>query len=95
MKVTKAAAVQIRPVLRIQEGTVEKIVRKIHELGRPGGQFATFRESNVAYHSYFSVVQTPLPDLAGTEHLIPTTEIVDTSDDFGGWFARRIAQGKQ
>ncbi len=33
MRVVKAAAVQLSPVLYSREGTVEKIVRKIHELG--------------------------------------------------------------
>lgn len=33
MKVLKAAAVQISPVLYSREATVEKVVRKIHELG--------------------------------------------------------------
>ena len=42
MKVVKSAAVQISPVLYSRHGTVEKIVRKIHELGEHGVQFATF-----------------------------------------------------
>ena len=69
MRVVKAAAVQISPVLYSREGTVEKVERKIHELGRQGVQFATFPETVVPYYPYFSVVQTPLQDLAGTEHL--------------------------
>ena len=36
MKSVKAAAVQLSPVLYSREGTVEKVVRKIHELGRQG-----------------------------------------------------------
>jgi hypothetical protein len=32
MRVVKAAAVQLRPVLYSREGTVEKVVRHIHEL---------------------------------------------------------------
>ena len=40
MKVVKAAAVQISPVLYSREGTIEKVVRKIHELGQQGVQFA-------------------------------------------------------
>ena len=67
MKVIKAAAVQISPVLYSREGTVEKVARKIHELGQQGVRFATFPET--VYYPYFSVVQTPLQDLAGTEHL--------------------------
>jgi nitrilase len=38
MRVVKAAAVQISPVLYSREGTVEKVVRKIHELGQQGVQ---------------------------------------------------------
>jgi hypothetical protein len=36
MRVVKASAVQLSPVLYSREGRVEKVVRKIHELG-PGG----------------------------------------------------------
>lgn len=42
MKVVKAAAVQISPVLYSRDGTVEKVMRKIHELSEQGVQFATF-----------------------------------------------------
>src|SRR5271163_4248961 len=69
MSVVKAAAVQLSPVLYSREGTVERIVRTIHELGQQRVQFATFPETVVPYYPYFSVVQTPLQDLAGTEHL--------------------------
>jgi nitrilase len=41
MKVIKAAAVQLSPVLYSREGTVDKVVRKIHELGQQGVQFGT------------------------------------------------------
>jgi aliphatic nitrilase len=37
MRVVKAAAVQLSPVLYSREGTVEKVVRKIYELGRTAG----------------------------------------------------------
>jgi hypothetical protein len=36
MRTVKAAAVQLSPVRYSREGTVDKIVRKIHELGREG-----------------------------------------------------------
>ena len=39
MTVVKAAAVQLSPVLYSREGTVDKVVRKIRELGREGVQF--------------------------------------------------------
>lgn len=59
MTVIKAAAMQISPVLYSREGTVEKVVRKILELGRQGVQFATFPETVVPYYPYFSFVQRP------------------------------------
>jgi aliphatic nitrilase len=67
--IVKAAAVQISPVLYSREGTVEKIVRKIRELGQQGVQFATFPETVVPYYPYFSFVQTPWEMIVGTEHL--------------------------
>jgi len=69
MKVVKAAAVQISPVLYSREGTVAKVVQKIHELGEKGVQFATFPETVVPYYPYFSAVQTGIELLSGTEHL--------------------------
>jgi aliphatic nitrilase len=58
MRVVKASAAQLSPVLYSREGTVEKIVQKIHELGRQGVQFATFPETVVPYYPYFSIVQS-------------------------------------
>ncbi|AKU91597.1 nitrilase-related carbon-nitrogen hydrolase [Vulgatibacter incomptus] len=58
MTVVKAAAVQIAPVLYSREGTVEKVTRRIVELGRRGVQFATFPEAVVPYYPYFSFVQS-------------------------------------
>jgi len=69
MKVVKAAAVQISPVLYSREATVEKVVRKILELGEKGVQFATFPETVVPYYPYFSAVQTGMQLLFGNEHL--------------------------
>jgi predicted amidohydrolase len=57
MNVVKAAAVQLSPVLYSREGTVDKIVRKIHELGQQGVQFATFPETVLPYYPYFSFLQ--------------------------------------
>ncbi|MDB5348516.1 MAG: aliphatic nitrilase [Schlesneria sp.] len=59
MTVIKAAAVQLSPVLYSREGTVDKVIRKILELGRQGVQFATFPETVVPYYPYFSFVQVP------------------------------------
>jgi len=69
MKVVKAAAVQISPVLYSRDGTVEKVVRKIHELGEHGVQFATFPETVVPYYPYFAFIQTPYQLITGGEHL--------------------------
>ena len=68
MRVVKAAAVQLSPVLYSREGTVEKVLKKIHELGQQGVQFATFPETVVPYYPYFSYVQSAYQMLAGTEH---------------------------
>src|SRR5215212_5524880 len=65
----KAAAVQISPVLYSREGTIEKVVRKIHELGQQGVQFAVFPETVVPYYPYFSFIQPPWQISSGSEHL--------------------------
>src|SRR6476620_656630 len=69
MRVVKAAAVQLKPVLYSREGTVEKVVQKIHELGQQGVQFATFPETLVPYYPYFSIVQSGYQILRGGEFL--------------------------
>ena len=66
--VVKAAAVQISPVLYSRQGTVEKVVRKIGELGKQGVQFATFPETIVPYYPYFSFVQSAFDMRTGNEH---------------------------
>jgi nitrilase len=68
MTIIKAAAVQISPVLYSREATVDKVVRKIIELGKQGVQFATFPETVIPYYPYFSFVQTPLQNIVGPEH---------------------------
>src|SRR5215212_1733821 len=67
MRVVKAAAVQLSPVLYSRQGTVEKVVAKIRELGRQGVQFATFPETVIPYYPYFSFVQSPLQNITGPE----------------------------
>lgn len=69
MKLIKAAAVQLSPVLYSREGTIDKVVDKIHELGRHGVQFATFPETVVPYYPYFSFVQPPYRIIPGGESL--------------------------
>jgi aliphatic nitrilase len=66
MTIIKAAAVQISPVLYSRAGTVEKVVRKIRELGQQGVQFATFPETLVPYYPYFAFVMAPYA--LGQEH---------------------------
>jgi len=64
--IVKAAGVQISPVLYSRQGTVEKVVNKIHELGKQDVKFATFPETVVPYYPYFAFVQ---PAFAmGKEH---------------------------
>ena len=65
----KAAAVQMSPVLYSREGTVDKVVRQIRDLGQQGVQFATFPETVVPYYPYFSFVQAAYQIIAGREHL--------------------------
>lgn len=68
MTIVKAAAVQISPVLYSRAGTVEKVVNKIHGLGKQGVQFATFPETIVPYYPYFSFVQSAFDMKIGKEH---------------------------
>ena len=69
MRIVKAAAVQLSPILYSREGTVDKVVRTIHELGQKGVEFATFPETVVPYYPYFSFVQSGYQIIAGGEHL--------------------------
>ena len=66
--IVKAAAVQISPVLYSRQGTIEKVAKKIHELGTQGVQFATFPEAVVPYYPYFSYVQSAFDMRIGKEH---------------------------
>jgi aliphatic nitrilase len=67
--IIKAAAVQISPVLYSREGTIDKVVNKIRELGEQGVQFATFPETVVPYYPYFSFIQPAYQIVSGREHL--------------------------
>src|SRR3954462_3592104 len=64
----KAAAMQLTPVLYSRDGTVERVVQKIHELGRLGVQFAVFSEKLVPYYPYFSFIQPAYQIASGHEH---------------------------
>jgi len=68
-KVVRAAAVQISPVLYSCDGTTEKIIKKIYELGKQNVQCATFPETVIPYYPYFSFIQAPYQIIAGKEHL--------------------------
>ncbi|MER9491604.1 aliphatic nitrilase [Mesorhizobium sp. M0320] len=65
--IVKAAAVQVSPVLYSRDGTIEKVVRKIRELGEQGVQFATFPETIIPYYPYFSFIQAPVQNIMGSE----------------------------
>ena len=69
MRVVKAAAVQLSPVLYSRDGTVDKVVQEIHELGQQAVQFATFPETVVPYYPYFSFMQPAYQIVGGREHL--------------------------
>lgn len=59
MTVIRSAAVQLSPVLYSREGTVQKVIANIAQLGARGVQFATFPETVIPYYPYFSFVQRP------------------------------------
>ncbi|MGB6213712.1 nitrilase-related carbon-nitrogen hydrolase [Pseudomonas mandelii] len=79
MTLVKAAAAQISPVLYSREGTVNKVVQKILELGDQGVQFAVFPETIVPYYPYFSFVQAPFE--MGAEHLKLLDQAVTVPSD--------------
>jgi aliphatic nitrilase len=79
MTVIKAAAVQMSPVLYSRDGTVEKVIRKIADLGRQGVAFATFPETIVPYYPYCAFVQRPFE--VGAEHLRLLGEAVMVPSD--------------
>ena len=82
--IVKAAGVQISPVLHSREGTTEKVVRKILELGRMGVQFAVFPETVIPNYPYFAFVQPPYQMSAEYHRLLeqsvtvpsPTTQAI-------------------
>jgi nitrilase len=70
---TGAIGRPLSPALYSREGTVEKVVRKIHELGQQGVQFATFPETVVPYYPYFSIVQSGYQIIVGGQIQLSTT----------------------
>ena len=64
MNIIKGAGVQISPVLYSREGTVDKVLQKIIELGRQGVQFATFPAPLMAFKGMLPNVVHSVPLLA-------------------------------
>ena len=62
MRVVKAAAVQLSPVLYSREGTVDKAVRKVYELGQEGGAVRHVPGSRGALLPVLFVRPATLPD---------------------------------
>ena len=89
MTIIKAAAVQISPVLYSREGTIDRVVQKILELGREGVQFATFPETIVPYYPYFSFVTRPFEMVA--EHI----RLLEQSVTVPSEATRAIAEASQ
>jgi aliphatic nitrilase len=79
MTVIRAAAVQISPVLYSREGTINKVVRRILELGREGVQFAAFSETIVPYYPYFSFVMKPFEMVAENARLLEQSVTVPSA----------------
>jgi aliphatic nitrilase len=80
MTIIKAAAVQISPVLYSREGTVEKVVRKIEELGHEGVQFATFPETIIPYYPYFAFVLPPYRLSAEHQRLLEQSVTIPSAE---------------
>ncbi|HEY8562557.1 MAG TPA: nitrilase-related carbon-nitrogen hydrolase [Pyrinomonadaceae bacterium] len=78
--IVKAAAVQISPVLYSRRGTVEKIVKKIRELGTRDVRFAAFPETVVPYYPYFSFVQPPFAQAKEHLRLLEESVTVPSAD---------------
>src|SRR5215216_2839038 len=78
--IVKAAAVQISPVLYSRQGTVEKIVKKIRELGKQGVRFTTFPEIVVPYYPYFSFVQPAFGMGKEHQHLLEQSVTVPSAE---------------
>jgi nitrilase len=73
MRVVKAAAVQLSPVLYSREGMVEKVVRTTQELGHQQVGFATFPETVVPYYPIF--LSSSLPCRTSSDQSIGSCSI--------------------
>ncbi|WP_019502851.1 Nit6803 family nitrilase [Pseudanabaena sp. PCC 6802] len=67
LKIVRAAAVQIAPVLFSRDGTTEKVLEAIAKAAQAGAQLIVFPETIIPYYPYFSFVQPPV--LMGKEHM--------------------------
>lgn len=67
LRIVKAAAVQISPVLYSREGTTEKVIKAIADAAKEGVQLIVFPETFIPYYPYFSFIQPPV--LMGKEHM--------------------------
>ena len=67
MKIVRAAAVQLSPVLYSCEGTTAKVCEAIAEAARKGAELVVFPETVVPYYPYFSFIKAPA--LMGADHL--------------------------
>lgn len=85
MTVIKAAAVQLSPILYSREGTVDKVIQTILDLGSKGVKFATFPETVVPYYPYFSFIQRPYESGAERHRLLEQSVTVPsaTTDAIG------------
>lgn len=79
-KTVKVAAVQISPVLYSKQGTIDKIINKILELGEKGVEFATFPETIIPYYPYFSFIQAPYAMAQEHLKLLEESIVVPSAD---------------
>lgn len=63
----RAAAVQIAPVLRSREGTMDKVLSAIARAAGEGARLIVFPETFVPYYPYFSFILPPVA--MGGEHM--------------------------
>jgi aliphatic nitrilase len=79
-KTVKVAAVQISPVLYSKQGTIDKIINKILELGEKGVEFVTFPETIIPYYPYFSFIQAPYAMAQEHLKLLEESIVVPSAD---------------
>ena len=75
MRVVKAAAVQLSPVLYSRDGTTEKVCRAIAAAAREGAELVVFPETVIPYYPYFSFIKAPVA--IGADHLKLIEQAVD------------------